>query len=65
MRRGLLALAAIAGLIAAGGAAGGGVPHWKASLCFPGAADDWCSVDFTTDIFTANGTHTTVKVSVP
>ncbi len=41
------------------------MPHWKAWLCFPGAANDWCSVDLTTDIFTATGKHTTVKVSVP
>ncbi len=65
MRRALLALTAVAGLIVAGAAAGGAVPHWKAWLCFPGSANDWCSVDLTTEIFTASGAHTTVGVSVP
>ena len=28
-------------------------------------ANDWCSVELTTDIFAANGKHTTIPVSVP
>jgi pimeloyl-ACP methyl ester carboxylesterase len=52
-------------LLAASGATGsGGVPRWTHWLCMPGAADDWCSVDLTTDVFFANGTHKTVPYSV-
>jgi hypothetical protein len=64
MRRGLGALGAVAVLVGAGSAAGGGIRHWKTWLCFPGTANDWCSVELTTDIFTATGEHTTVNVSV-
>jgi DUF3089 family protein len=41
------------------------VPYWKAWLCFPGAATDWCSVDLTTMVFPAKGAPTTVHLSVP
>src|SRR6266581_3787563 len=42
-----------------------GVPQWKAWLCFPGAANDWCSVDLTTTVFPAKGAAATVHVSIP
>ncbi|HEY4346009.1 MAG TPA: DUF3089 domain-containing protein [Gaiellaceae bacterium] len=65
MRRALVALAGAAMLLLAGSAAGAPVPAWKAWLCYPGTANDWCSVDLTTDVFDAQGRRTTVKVSVP
>src|SRR5258708_695177 len=65
MKAAVVALVAAISLSPAASAGSSGAPHWKAWLCFPGTATDWCSVDLTTDIFTANGTHTTVPVSVP
>jgi pimeloyl-ACP methyl ester carboxylesterase len=56
----LLAVLALAGA-ASGGA---GVPRWNHWLCMPGTADDWCSVDLTTDVFYANGAHRTIPYSV-
>ncbi len=56
----LLALLALVGAAAGGG----GVPRWNHWLCLPGAADDWCSVAMTTDVFHANGTANTVGFSV-
>ena len=41
------------------------VPHWSAWLCFPGAANNWCSVDLTTTVIPADGSLTNVHVSVP
>ena len=60
-------LVAVACVLALASAAAGGAatPYWNHWLCFPGDANDWCSVDLTTDVFTADGTHTTVSVSVP
>ena len=55
---------AIAGL-ALTCSAGASAPYWKAWLCFPGAAKDWCAVDLTTTVFPANGSHRNVEVSVP
>jgi len=40
------------------------VPHWKAWLCMPGAPNDWCAVDLTTTVIPANGSVTSVPVSV-
>jgi hypothetical protein len=66
MRRSALALAALlATVLVAASAAAAGVPRWKAWLCMPGAANDWCAVDLTTTIWSANGTHKDVPVSVP
>jgi len=41
------------------------VPYWKAWLCFPGTADDWCSVKLTTTVIGADGSRKSVHVSVP
>jgi hypothetical protein len=55
---------AVLALVVAAGASGGraGVPDWKAWLCFPGAAHDWCSVALTTTVVTANGSKHNVPV---
>jgi hypothetical protein len=66
VKRGLVAMTVVGAVLAlAGSAAGGGGPAWKAWLCMPGRANDWCSVELTTDIFSATGKHTTIPVSVP
>jgi hypothetical protein len=66
MRRTGLALAALlSAVLVAASATGAGVPPWKAWLCMPGAANDWCSVELTTTIWSADGTHKDVPVSVP
>jgi hypothetical protein len=53
-------------LALAGSAAGAGGKGWHGQwLCFPGAANDWCSVDLTTTIWNADGSHHDVSVSVP
>jgi hypothetical protein len=60
--------ASIAALALAGSAStrtADNVPPWKAWLCMPGAATDWCSVELTTTVFSASGARTTMHVSVP
>ena len=66
MKRAFAGLAAAIALLAVAAASPGasGVPHWNYWLCFPGAANDWCSVALTTDVFYANGKHVTEPVSV-
>ncbi len=66
MKSGLAVIAAAIALLASSAAApgAGGVPHWNYWLCYPGTANDWCSVDLTTDVFYANGKHVTEPVSV-
>ncbi len=74
MRRRFTAVALIVALGVAGSglagsvrapAATAAVAHWKAWLCFPGEADDWCSVDLTTTVIPANGSRRNLRVSVP
>ena len=66
MRLGLLGfVAAVAAVSLAGSTKAGSVPHWNHWLCFPGAPNDWCLFDLTTDVFLANGKHETVSVSIP
>src|ERR1700722_10042874 len=66
MRSWLVAcLLAVCALTLAASAAPGSVPHWKAWLCFPGSPTDWCSVELTTTVISADGSRRNVAVSVP
>ncbi|HEY3921217.1 MAG TPA: DUF3089 domain-containing protein [Gaiellaceae bacterium] len=58
-------LIVVASLVLVCSAGAGGVPSWKAWLCFPGAPNDWCRVVLTTSVFSATGAHQARVVPVP
>jgi pimeloyl-ACP methyl ester carboxylesterase len=65
MSRGLTLVVAALFVLAFSGSAAGGAPRWNYWLCFPGAANDWCAVELTTTVISADGSRKTVPVSVP
>ena len=52
-------------LALAGAASGGGVPPWKAWLCYPNHKNDWCYVQLSTVIVKSSGSPKAVDVNVP
>ena len=64
MRRVLAGVAMALGCVASASGGLSSVPHWKTWLCYPGTANDWCSVVLTTTVVSANGSKRDVPVSV-
>jgi hypothetical protein len=64
LTRAISLLAVTLALTASAGAAPSKAWHGQ-WLCMPGTANDWCSVDLTTTIWSANGTRRNLPVSVP